>query len=79
MYKYDLVVEFDNGAVGYFQVKSTTTDISRADQIALPISTREWKFINETKESESYYLARVFNVTGVPELYFMKLDNLENV
>ncbi|NJO24484.1 MAG: DUF3883 domain-containing protein [Bacteroidia bacterium] len=72
--KYDLVVKFPGGNKAFIQVKATTTDISRADQIALPISTREWKFIHEANRDDSYYLARVFNVNGPPELYLMKLE-----
>ena len=55
-------------------MKATTTDISKADTIAMPISTREWKFVFETTDTESFYLARVFNVNSdTPEVYFMKL------
>jgi hypothetical protein len=73
--KYDLMAKSTNGNTIYVQVKATTTDISVADNIALPISTREWKFVLETKEDQSYYLARVFNVNSqAPELYFMKLE-----
>ncbi|MBM3455055.1 MAG: DUF3883 domain-containing protein [Bacteroidetes bacterium] len=71
--KYDLIIYTPSGKV-FIQVKATTTDIGRADQIALPISTREWKFIHETNQNESYYLARVFNINGSPELYLMKLE-----
>lgn len=71
--KYDLVINTPSGK-SFIQVKATTTDIGSADQIALPISTREWKFIHETNQNESYYLARVFNVNGTPELYLMKLE-----
>jgi len=76
--KYDLVVNMADGNKAYIQVKSTTTDISRANQISLPISSNEWNFVNETSELDGYYLARVFNVTSKPELYFMKLHNAES-
>ncbi len=73
--KYDLKAKIRNGNTVYIQVKATTTDISKADHIAMPISTREWKFVFETNDNEAYYLARVFNVNGnEPELYFMKLE-----
>ena len=72
--KYDLVAKHSNGRVFYIQVKSTTTDLSDADQIAMPISIREWNFVFETKETETFYLARVFNVSKAPSVYFMKLE-----
>lgn len=73
--KYDLKARLNNGSILYIQVKATTTDISNADHIAMPISTREWKFVFETNDNEAYYLARVFNVNDkAPELYFMKLE-----
>lgn len=72
--KYDIVATNTNGKTFYIQVKSTTTDISDADQIAMPISIREWNFVFETNHDETYYLARVFNVTTNPVVYFMKLD-----
>lgn len=77
--KYDLVIKSPSGSKSFIQVKATTTDIGRADQIALPISTREWRFIHETSQNESYYLARVFNVNGNPELYLMKLETSEDL
>ena len=71
--KYDLLAE--NGERKfYIQVKSTTTGISDSDQIAMPISIREWNFVFETKENEGYYLARVFSVNSKPNVYFMKLE-----
>jgi Domain of unknown function (DUF3883) len=72
--KYDLIARNSNGKTFYIQAKATTTDISDADQIAMPISIREWNFVFETKENDSYYLARVFNVTAKPVVYFMKLE-----
>lgn len=73
--KYDLKAKLSNGNTIYIQVKATITDISNADHIAMPISTREWKFVFETNDNEAYYLARVFNVNEKdPELYFMKLE-----
>lgn len=72
--KYDIIAHNSSGKTFYIQVKSTTTDISDADQIALPISIREWNFVFETKDDESYYLARVFNVTSTPIVYFMRLE-----
>jgi len=78
--KYDLIAKNMNGHNFYIQVKSTTTDITEADSIAMPISTREWKFVFEKNANESYYLARVFNVNSInPELYFMKLENSEEL
>jgi hypothetical protein len=78
--KYDLIAKNKDGHNFYIQVKSTTTDISEADFIAIPISTREWKFVFETNTNESYYLARVFNVNSNNlELYFMKLEKSEEL
>lgn len=79
MKKYDLEINLNANNKIYIQVKSTTTDISRADEIAMPISTREWKFINEIQIKDTYYLARVFNVASQPEVYFMKVDKLETI
>ena len=72
--KYDLIAKNLTGKIFYIQVKSTTTDISKADQIALPISSREWNFVSETTENDSYYLVRVFNVNSSPVAYYMKLE-----
>lgn len=75
--KYDLIIENSADQKIYIQVKSTTTDIANADHISMPISTREWQFITETNENESYYLARVFNVNSEkPQMYFMKLGSI---
>lgn len=73
--RYDLVVSTPDNQKYFIQVKSTTTDISRADEIAMPISVREWKFINDKTATDSYYLARVFNVNSTPEVYFMKVES----
>lgn len=72
--KYDLVAKHTNGKMFYIQVKSTTTDLSDADQIAMPISVREWNFVFEIKGNDAYYLARVFNLNATPSVYFMKLE-----
>ncbi len=45
--KYDLTAETNDGIKVYIEVKSTRTSIEQADTIALPISSREWKFVNE--------------------------------
>jgi len=78
-HKYDLIINNGDNSRSYIQVKTTTTDISQADQIALPISTREWEFIGETQPGEQFYLARVFNINGFPELYFMRLNNISEM
>jgi len=72
--KYDIIVKHSSGRTIYIQVKTTTTDISDADQIALPISTREWNFVFETNENDTYFLARVFNILKTPSVYFMNLQ-----
>lgn len=77
--KFDLIAKNVNGEIIFVQVKSTTTDISQADQIALPISSREWNFVFETKETDAYYLARVFNVSSSPVVYYMKLEKPEEL
>lgn len=74
MNKYDIIAYSSTGNKSFIQVKTTTSDITQSDIIAMPISTREWKFINETNTNESYYLARVFNINKKPEVYFMKLE-----
>lgn len=79
MDKYDLKIILPNNHKSYVQIKSTSTDITRADEIAMPISVREWNFINEKSDEDSYYLARVFNVTtSSPEVYFMKVDKINS-
>jgi hypothetical protein len=78
-HKYDLIVELPEGERAYIQVKTTVTNIENADNIALPISTREWKFIGETESNERFYLARVFNINNTPELYLMKLNSLKDL
>jgi hypothetical protein len=78
-HKYDLIVELPENNRAYIQVKTTVTDIENADNIALPISTREWKFIGETDSNERFYLARVFNINNAPELYLMKLNSLKDL
>lgn len=72
--KYDLIAKNSKGKTFYIQVKTTTTLISEADTIALPISRREWDFVFETKENELYYLARVFNINEKPIVYYMRLE-----
>lgn len=79
MDKYDLFFPLGNNNNSYIQVKSTSTDITRADEIAMPISVREWNFINEKSSDDDYYLARVFDVTSSPDVYFMKVDKIESI
>jgi len=79
MYKYDIAISHPNKTTLFVQVKTTSTDISRSNEIAMPISVREWQFINEIENSNTYYLARVFNINGSPEVYFMKVDNINNL
>lgn len=71
--KYDLTVETNDGNKIYIEVKSTRTSIDQADTIALPISSREWKFVNEISGNEKYCLARVFDVENNPEGHFLSL------
>ncbi len=71
--KYDLTVETNDGNKIYIEVKSTRTSIEQADTIALPISSREWKFVNEINETEKYCLARVFDVENNPEGHYLSL------
>jgi hypothetical protein len=77
--KYDLIAKNANGKTFYIQVKATVTGISDADQIAIPISIREWNFVFETKDNDAYYLARVFNVNSNPVVYFMRLEKPEEL
>lgn len=71
--KYDLTAETVEGNKIYIEVKSTRTSIEQADTIALPISSREWKFVNEINGNEKYCLARVFDVESNPEGHFLSL------
>lgn len=79
MEKYDLEILLPDNRKLFIQVKSTSTDINRADEIAMPISVREWNFINEKASEESYYLARVFDVASSPDVYFMKIEKIETI
>jgi hypothetical protein len=77
--QYDLVADLENGHKVYIQVKATKTDIKAADLIALPISTKEWTFLGDTKLGESFYLVRVFNIGNGPKPYYLKMgDQLLN-
>ena len=71
--KYDLIVETFDGNKIYIEVKSTRTSIEQADTIALPISSREWKFVNQINENDKYCLARVFDVENNPEGHYLSL------
>lgn len=71
--KYDLIIETYDCNKIYIEVKSTRTSIEEADKIALPISSREWKFVSQISKNEKYYLARVFNVENNPEGHFLSL------
>lgn len=79
MDKYDLFFPIENNRNSFIQVKSTSTNITRADEIAMPISVREWNFINEKSSGDAYYLARVFDVASSPDVYFMKVDKIESI
>jgi len=71
--KYDLTAETYEGKKIYIEVKSTRTSIEQADTIALPISSREWKFVNQISENDKYCLARVFDVENNPEGHYLSL------
>ena len=71
--KYDLIAETFEGKKIYIEVKSTRTTIEEADKIALPISSREWRFVNQISENDKYCLARVFDVENNPEGHYLSL------
>jgi membrane-bound inhibitor of C-type lysozyme len=71
--KYDLAAETVEGKKIYIEVKSTRTTLEQADTIALPISSREWNFVNQIDENEKYCLARVFDVENKPEGHYLSL------
>lgn len=75
--KYDLTAETLDGKKVYFEVKSTRTSLDDADNIALPISTREWNYVNDIDKDEKYFLARVFNVEHVPQGHYLSLMGVE--
>jgi len=77
--KYDLYISHNLHLKTYIQVKTTNTDILKSDEIAMPISVREWNFVNETESENSYYIARVFNINHQPEVYFMKVENINKI
>ena len=75
--KYDLSVETKDGKTIFIEVKSTRTNLADADNIALPISTSEWNFVNQINDREKYYLARVFNVENRPEGHYLSLMGMD--
>lgn len=75
--KYDLTAISSNGKKIYFEVKATRTTLLDADTIALPISHREWNFVNEIKNNEIYCLARVFEVENNPTGHYLTMEGIE--
>lgn len=75
--KYDLTAETLDGKKVYFEVKSTRTSLEDADSIALPISTREWNYVNDIDQDEKYFLARVFNIEHEPQGHYLSLMGVE--
>lgn len=75
--KYDLTTETLDGKKIYIEVKSTRTTLADADTIALPISSREWKFVNQINDNERYCLARVFSVENSPEGHYLSMMGIE--
>ncbi|MCK9220975.1 MAG: DUF3883 domain-containing protein [Bacteroidales bacterium] len=72
--QYDIKVTIDNVKEIYIEVKSTTTDISRSDDIKFPISKREWDFIRLKKSTDKYYLARVFSTRDNPYMHLLRFE-----
>jgi len=72
--QYDIKVTIDNVKEIFIEVKSTTTDISRSDEIKFPISTREWNFIRLKKSTDKYYLARVFSTRDNPYMHLLRFE-----
>lgn len=73
--QYDIKVTIDNVKEIFIEVKSTTTDISRSDDIKFPISTREWNFIKLKKSTDTYYLARVFSTRDNPYMHLLRFED----
>lgn len=74
--KYDLVAETYDDKLFYIEVKSTRTSLSDTDKISLPISRREWKFVDEITKDENYCLARVFEVENNPEGHYLVMKGI---
>ena len=74
--KYDLVAETYDDKLFYIEVKSTRTSLSNTDKISLPISRREWKFVDEITKDENYCLARVFEVENNPEGHYLVMKGI---
>lgn len=70
---YDLIAETHEGNRIYIEVKSTRTSIQEVDRIAIPISSREWKFVNQISINDKYCLARVFDVENEPQGYYLSI------
>lgn len=63
----------------YLQVKSTVTDLSQIDNFGLPISTREWKFIENIENESEYYIVRVFNLLVNPKSYYLNMKAISDL
>ena len=75
--KYDITAESTkDGQAIFIEVKSTRTSLSSADTIPLPISKREWLFVNQISDNEKYCLARVFEVENSPEGHYLTIRGI---
>ncbi|PTN09302.1 uncharacterized protein DUF3883 [Mangrovibacterium marinum] len=70
---YDIVAETEDGRKVFIEVKSTRTLLADADKIALPISRREWQFVNKINGNDKYCLARVFDVENSPQGHYLSM------
>ncbi len=70
---FDLIATTIDDKKIYIEVKSTSTSVTEADQISIPISTREWNYATEIGKESIYYLARVFNtLSDDAQVYFLE-------
>lgn len=68
---YDLVATTCDEQQIFIEVKSTTTAISRANEISIPISTNEWTFSTELGKKGIYCIIRVFDVYSENPLVYL--------
>lgn len=74
---YDLTAETLDGDKVFIEVKSTRTSLEQADNIAIPISTNEWRFVDKINSDERHYLARVFDVENEPKGHYLSMMGVE--
>jgi len=71
---YDLTFTDIAGNTCFVQVKATTTSLDRADDVKMIITKNEWRFLQDDKHKNYYYISRVFSTRDNPSMKFFKLE-----